>query len=679
MIQSTNLFISLILFIVLSFSSMSFAQTYLKDYLPAEATARFGKGYIFDFAYSPDGTRLAIASTIGVWIYDTETYEELHLLTGHTDYVMTVVFSPDSKTLVSENSDDYSEATRVIKLWDVATGELKATLSGHTKKIKNIVFSPDGKSLASASNDGTVRLWDSATGDHKATLTGYAGGVLSFSPDGSKLASAVGELIRLWDVATNTLALTFAAHANSIDTLIYSPDGKRLSTRGGDNNVCLWDANTGEFLNILKGDTTTDVSSIDFLKDGKTLAIASSDGTVRLWNADATEKTKTFKWDKPLDTALCSPAGRTYACAGDDGAVLLFDANTGELLHALKVPNGGQVSDLRYSPDGETLAASDGRDICFYSVNTGELQKTITGYSEVLITAIYAPNEKTVADLDWDGIVRMWDVDTRQLLKTFSAVGQVGHSGQSVGAISRSRSSESYIRAIAYSPDGATLACGTSDATILLWNVSTWKNRLLLKEHTKMITSVAFSPDGQTLVSAGRDKTILLWNVHTGELLRTLTQHTSDINDVVFSLDGSRLASCDDTTVRIWDVATGELLKTCKTEADIVYAVAFSPDGKTVAGCEDTAIHIWDVATGKLLKTIKVETGFYFVVYSPDGSTLASAEGSKISFWDVATGELLRTLTGHVGPIYSITYSSDGKTLVSGSADSTVILWDLAD
>ena len=270
-----------------------------------------------------------------------------------------------------KNSDDYSEATRVIKLWDVATGELKATLSGHTKKIKNIVFSPDGKSLASASNDGTVRLWDSATGEHKVTLTGHAGGVLSFSPDGSKLASAVGELIRLWDVATNSLALTFAAHANSIDTLIYSPDGKRVATRGGDNNVCLWDANTGEFLNILKGDTTTDVSSIDFLKDGKTLAIASSDGTVRLWNADATEKIKTFKWDKPLDTALCSPVGRTYACAGDDGAVLLFDANTGELLHALKVPNGGRVSDLRYSPDGETLAASDGRDICFLQCEHG--------------------------------------------------------------------------------------------------------------------------------------------------------------------------------------------------------------------------------------------------------------------------------------------------------------------
>ena len=668
-----NLFMGLILFMVVSLCSVSSAQTYLKDYLPEGAVARFGKGYIFDFEYSPDGTRLAVASTIGVWIYDTETCQELHLLTGHTNYVASVVFSPDGKTLVSEDFDDYPgspTATPAIKLWDVATGELKATLSRHTKRNKNIVFSPDGKSLASADDNNTIRLWDSVTGEHKLTLTGHKGGLLSFSPDGSKLASAGEEVIRLWDVVTGELELTFAAHANSIDTLIYSPDGKCIATRGGDNNVCLWDANTGEFLNMLKGDNATDVSSIDFLKDGRTLVITGSDGsdgTVRLWNADtvvgAISRSR-FLWDKPLDTALCSPAGKTYACDDDEGAVLLFDADTGELLHALDRPKGGYVNNLRYSPDGQTLAVSSGLALYFWDVDTGELQKTITGYANVVDTVIYAPNEETLTSSDGD-VVHIWDIATHKLLKTLFV--------------------ESRIRDMVYSPDGATLAGGTRDATILLWNVSTWKDRLLLKGHTEGITSVAFSPDGQTLASGGDDKTIRLWNFGTGELLKTLSGHTSAIFDVVFSPNGQTLVSAgDDGTIRFWNVAMGELLKTITTEADSINSVAYSPDGQTLVTAGDD-IRFWNVATGELRRTIAGKHVVYAdtVVYSPDGDVVAN-DGLgdafwEIAFWDVATGKLLRTLNGHIGPIYSIAYSSDGKTLVSGSRDSTVILWDLAD
>ncbi len=659
-----------------------FAQNFNGRYLPEGAIARFGKGYIFDFAYSPDGTRLAIASTLGVWLYDTETCEELHLLTGHTNYVALVGFSPDSKVLVSADFDDYPgdpddpEAPPAIKLWDVATGDLKSTLPGSNKRNRNLIFSPDGKSLAGAGEDRTIRLWDSATGEHKTTFTGYRGGELSFSPDGSQLASAGDEVIRLWDVVTSELQLTFAAHANSIDSLIYSPDGKRIATHGGDNNVCLWDANTGEFLHILKDNSPTNVSSIDFLKDNKTLVIASSgesDGTVRLWNANTTEEIETFTWDKPLESVLCSPMGRTYACDDNKGTVLLFDANTGTLLHTLDMPGRKSVNDLRYSPDGQTLAVSSGSEIYFYSVNTGALQNTITGYSDVLGTTIYAPDEKTLAS-EGSGIVRIWDVHTGQRLKKLSTVGRFGHTEQT----------ESYIRDIAYSPDGATLACGTRDATILLWNATTWEDRLLLKGHTKWISSVAFSPDGQTLASGSWDKTIRLWNPRTGENLKTFNGYTSGVSDVAFSPNGQTLASGDDDgTIRFWNVATGELIKTITTEADSINSVAFSPDGKTLATAGDSSdynIRFWDVATGELLQTIadKHARHAYVVVYSPDGQVVATdgLEG-EACLWNATTGELLKTLTGHKGTIYSITYSSDSKTLVTSSRDSTVILWDL--
>ena len=168
--------------------SLSFAQTYIQRYLPEGAIARFGKGYPYDFKYFPDGTRLAVGSTIGIWIYDTRTGEALDFLTGHTYYVSRIVFSPDGKTFASMCR--WSDQT--IRLWDAATGEPKATLIGHTSEINDIVFSPDGnQTLASASDDNTICLWDSVTGDLKATLTAHTGKakVLAFSPDGSRLAS----------------------------------------------------------------------------------------------------------------------------------------------------------------------------------------------------------------------------------------------------------------------------------------------------------------------------------------------------------------------------------------------------------------------------------------------------------------------------------------------------------
>ena len=639
--------------------SVSFAQNNFKNYLPEGAIARFGKGFAFDFEYSPDGTRLAVASTIGVWLYDTQTHEELHFLTGHTDYVTGVFFSPDSKTLVSQSGYGEEWSPPMTKLWDINTGELKATLTEHEGAVNSIVFSPDGETLAIAYNDNTIRFWDGVTGEPKSTLTGHWCKIIAFSPDGSRLVGGSSEEIHFWDVATGELQLTFAAHANSIDALKYSPDGKMIASRGGDNNVCLWDANTGEFLRIFR-DNTGD-SSIDFSRDSKTLAIVSYDGTIWLWNTHTGEQLKIIKWDTKLKYVQYSPDGKTFACDDDkDGTMLLFDANTGELLRTLKMPGHRQsVMDFRYSPDGLTLAVSNGYEIYFWDVPTGELQKTITGYADVVSTVIYSPNEETLVSLD--DIVRIWDLDTQKLVKTLSL--------------------ESSIRRIAYSPDGETLACGTYDKTIVLWNVSEWKKRSVLEGHTNGISSVVFSPDGQVLASGSWSGRIRLWNPHTGEHLKTFKKHASSVSTVLFSPNGQILASTeDDTTIRFWNVATGELLRTIETETNDVYSIDFSPDGTTLVTADDTGqIKFWDVTTGKQKIMPHSKVKGYYVVLSPDGTTLASVDIGNISLWDVATGKLLKTLRGHISTINSIVFSSDGKTLASSSRDSTVILWDLTE
>ncbi len=131
----------------------AFAQDYTQWHLPASAIGRLGKGEINEMCYSPDGTRLAVATPIGIWLYGATTLREVALLTGHTGKVTSVAFSPDGTTLASGSWD------KTVRLWDAVTGKLKRVLTGHTGSVYSVSFSPDGTTLASGSSDGTVLLW----------------------------------------------------------------------------------------------------------------------------------------------------------------------------------------------------------------------------------------------------------------------------------------------------------------------------------------------------------------------------------------------------------------------------------------------------------------------------------------------------------------------------------------
>ena len=192
-----------LLLVSLLFVSSTFAQNSPQWHLPKGAKVRLGKGWISDIAYSPNGNFLAVGAAIGVWIYDVHTGAELELLTGHTDGVTSIAFSPDGTTLAS--GGNWGDET--VRLWDVATWRPKVALTGHKDSIDCVVFSPDSTMLASGGSDKVVQLWDARTGQPMARLVAHTRWIssIAFSPDGYTLASGSEDgTVLLWNLASPT-------------------------------------------------------------------------------------------------------------------------------------------------------------------------------------------------------------------------------------------------------------------------------------------------------------------------------------------------------------------------------------------------------------------------------------------------------------------------------------------
>ena len=244
------------------------------------------------------------------------------------------------------------------------------------------------------------------------------------------------------------------------------------------------------------------------------------------------------------------------------------------------------------------------------------------------------------------------------------------------------------VLAVAFSPDGRTLASGSWDRTIRLWDAETGQPLQTLEEHTDGVRSVVFSPDGRTLASGGYDNILRLWDAETGQHKPALEGHTDYIRSVVFSPDGRTLASGSyDRTLRVWDAETGELLRTLEGHTNGVLSVAFSPDGSTLAsGSYDRTLRVWDAETGELLRTLEGPMDdVNSVAFSPDGHTLVSGGyvntirfyDDTLRLWDAKTGQHLQTLRGHRHAVASVAFSPDGSMLASGSYDKTIQVWEL--
>jgi WD40 repeat protein len=231
---------------------------------------------------------------------------------------------------------------------------------------------------------------------------------------------------------------------------------------------------------------------------------------------------------------------------------------------------------------------------------------------------------------------------------------------------------------VAITPNGQTVAAVTNNHQITLWTLKTGEEIKTLAGHNLPILAIAISPNGKYLASAGHDKIIKVWNLQTGNLVYTLVGHTAWIEAIAFSPNGQTLVSAGgDKTIKVWQLETG-IRDTLIGHADSIYSVAISHNGDMLATGSWDVIKLWNLKTGREIRSLANSNfGTNSLVFSLDGQSLISGSGdNKINIWDLNTSSQ-RTLSGHKAGVSSLILSPDGQKLISGSLDNTIKIWNL--
>ena len=267
---------------------------------PIDENAGLRTNGINDIQYSPDGNYLAVATAIGIWLYNLNSDEEPVLLTTDSVSVYNVSFSPDGKMLAGGYGEE------LVRLWDVNSGEHKETFIAHHGRYLRVLFSRDGRTLAS-SGIHEINLWDVGTSTHQKRSKQYVhfANRMFISGDSGTLASVDSDTIRLLDIMTREEKEVLKGHTRNVKSVAFSPDGRTLASGSWDRTVRLWDVATGNQKKVLKGHRKS-INSIAFSTDGLMLATASRDNTVRLWDAI------TGKHKKTLNGHTASVSGATF-------------------------------------------------------------------------------------------------------------------------------------------------------------------------------------------------------------------------------------------------------------------------------------------------------------------------------------------------------------------------------
>jgi WD40 repeat protein len=547
-------------------------------------------------AFSPDGTRLASASHDGIRVWDAATGASIYAFSLPSKWAGQVAFSADGQLLAASAGADDEGGNSYIEVHDAASGAKIRSIVLDWNNATPLLITPDGRLLSSggAGEDGeyvSTKSWDLRTGRELKTLQVFFS---AFSPDGRWGASVEyrqGTQINLWDLAAGKRVRTIATPGFQASRVAFTPDGTRILAVGKNGQ----NGSEGKFLEVATGREVQSLpipgDAIAFTGDGKWLA-AGSGSSVAIWDLGAGRELQTLAGQLAAQDLAFSPDGRLLITGG--AALGVWDMTSGKLIRT--VPGGAQS--LMISPDGRWLAANPKGNLEIWDTKT---------WTRV------TPSPPTGQYVWWVGFS---NPAARLPLADLSAAGL---RWWQIGAGPEARSLWGTTFAAALSPNGkilATTALRVPSASnydrpnAAIWDVSTGRLLQTLAANEVGVAGFVFSPDGKWLATAGQDS-----RLDPGNL-------------------GASLASMKHS-IKLWDTATWQVRMSLSFVGIGGGIGGFSPDGRMLAVTAQNSVTLYDVPEGRAIKTLS-GAGGGVTRFSPDGQWLARGSGNGIALWNLS-------------------------------------------
>jgi len=607
--------------------------------------------------WSSDGRTVALGAGDGVVeLFDGQTRQRLKRWQAHEGSVNNVLFCPqDTNWLVTLGGDD-----GWLKLWDLARQHAIITTNGSKGMFTSLAFSPSGTRLvASAPDTRSLNLWELQRGSPGQTprltlRTNLAYfGPAAFSPDEQTLAvcndtaaAAAPLYVTLCDVNGRKIATLPTEHANIIQAVAFSRDGRRLATGGVDARVVVWDREQRQAIHSLKTNLIV-AASVAFSADGQSLYVGSLDVNLRLWNFTKKNEILSMRGHSAGASAIAlSPDGPLLASAGRDGTARVWSRPNDTVSYDLP----DEFNTLLHSED--TRGPEPG-------------QVGVNAFAR-------SPDPGKIVVIEFTKL-RICDLTTSATLTSVS-VEEVFKGAPTQFGVTASA---------AVSPDGRTVAVGSLKGNLAFLDAVTLRP---LREprhlHEAQLSHVAYGLNGTVLVTGGGFGTdVVISEAATGKVLTNIValEGSIPVQPLAVSADGKLLATASpEQRVRVWDLASRRVIASSPLKVRVLNSLAFSPDGQWLAiGDELGTIFLWDHRTQHPLRKLEGHLGpVLTLAFSPDSRTLASSSmDHTIKLWHPDIDQEVATLTGHSEWVWTVVFAEGGNTLISGSLDGTMKVW----
>lgn len=410
-------------------------------------------------SWSPDGMSLACGFANGALQVISAADLSENWASQQRGYFQSVQWSPDGKRIVAGGQ------FRNLRIYDANSGKLLQQLQGHTDKVKAVDWSPNGKTIVSVGFDRTVRFWPTNPDGFNRILCSLSNrryGVLDFSPDGRMLAVG-GPLaaVSIIDVATGETRQTLKGHKIRCNGLEWSPDGTMVASSAHDDNLIVWNVESGEEVGRLKStdsiidpNTPHSLTGFSWSRDGQQLIFCGRNPSVVLWDWKTRQiKTKINHATPITDDVDWHPVKSLVAAAGHWGGIRVWDPRQKEFLLDFKA-HEHQIPRIRFSQKGNRLAtASHDGTAKIWDANTGKLLQTCRGHVGHVLGLCWMPGGSRWATCSEDGTIKIWSANSETEILTIDV-------------------SKSPVRFIAWSPDGLKIASLDDEGHVRVWDAS---------------------------------------------------------------------------------------------------------------------------------------------------------------------------------------------------------------